>query len=52
MAEPGLPTPSNDDERPPAASRAEQVARHAPDSQIAPHEKNAIAMETSREEDA
>lgn len=37
---------------PPAASRAEQVARKAPDHQIAPHEKKAIATETSREEDA
>jgi hypothetical protein len=52
MPDPVHPKPSNDDERPPAASRAEQAARHAPDSQIAPHEKHAIAVETSREEDA
>lgn len=41
-----------DDQRPAAASRAEQVARQASDQQIAPHEKQAIASETSREEDA
>ncbi len=43
-------TPEND--RPPAASRAEQAARRATDQEIAPHEKQAIAIETSREEDA
>lgn len=37
---------------PPAASRAEQVAREASDQEIAPQEKQAIAVETSREEDA
>lgn len=45
-----LTRPQND--RPPAASRAEQAARSATDQQIAPHEKQAIAIETSREEDA
>jgi len=42
--------PQND--HPPAASRAEQAARRATDQEIAPHEKQAIAIETSREEDA
>lgn len=51
-------TPSKDDppddegEAAPAVSRAEHMARHAPDRQVAPHEKQAIAAETSREEDA
>jgi len=51
MPEDDPPTPPRDD-RPPAASRAEQAARGATDQEIAPHEKQAIAIETSREEDA
>lgn len=47
-----VPIKPPEDDRPPAASRAEQVARRATDQEIAPHEKQAIAMETSREEDA
>ncbi|MDI1364103.1 MAG: hypothetical protein PSX79_04440 [bacterium] len=47
--DPALPT---DPDPSPAASRAEQAAREATDQQIAPHEKQAIAIETSREEDA
>lgn len=43
--------PANDDAVP-AASRAEQAARCASDLDIAPHEKQAIGAETSREEDA
>jgi len=35
-----------------AASKAEHAARHAPESAVAPHEKQAIGAETSREEDA
>ncbi|WP_419254658.1 hypothetical protein ACN2C6_04260 [Caulobacter sp. ErkDOM-YI] len=51
MPEDASPTlPQND--HPPAASRAEQAARRATDQEIAPHEKQAIAIETSREEDA
>ena len=46
---PGRPL---DDDLPPAASRAEQAARKASDQEIAPHEKQAIGAETSREEDA
>ena len=46
------PAKPAEDDRPPAASRAEQVARRASDKEIAPHEKQAIAIETSREEDA
>lgn len=34
------------------ASKAEHAVRHAPDSAVAPHEKQAIGAETSREEDA
>jgi hypothetical protein len=51
-------TPSTDDplddegDAAPAVSQAEHMARRAPDRQIAPHEKQAIAAETSREEDA
>lgn len=51
MPEIGPAMPPEDD-RPPAASRAEQAARQASDQEIAPHEKQAIAIETSREEDA
>jgi hypothetical protein len=51
MPEDAAPTPLQTD-RPPAASRAEQAARRATDQEIAPHEKQAIAIETSREEDA
>lgn len=47
-----LPPHPSEDDRPPAASRAEQAARKATDQEIAPHEKQAIAIETSREEDA
>jgi hypothetical protein len=47
-----LPPQPSEDDRPPAASRAEQAARKATDQEIAPHEKQAIAIETSREEDA
>jgi hypothetical protein len=48
------PSPTNptDDDLSPPVSRAEQAARGASDQQIAPHEKQAIAIETSREEDA
>lgn len=41
-----------EDDQPPAASRAEQAVRRASDREIAPHEKQAIGAETSREEDA
>ncbi len=51
MPEDASPTPPQDD-HPPAASHAEQGARRATDQEIAPHEKQAIAIETSREEDA
>lgn len=34
------------------ASKAEHAVRHASDSAVAPHEKQAIGAETSREEDA
>jgi len=52
MSEPNTPKPPASPERPAAASKAEKAAKHAPDDQIAPHEKRAIAAETSREEDA
>lgn len=48
---PAAAIPANDDAVP-AASRAEQVARCASDLDIAPHEKQAIGAQTSREEDA
>lgn len=35
-----------------AASKAEHAVRHAPEGAVAPHEKQAIGAETSREEDA
>lgn len=44
--------PANDDDAAPAASRAEQMVRQASDQDIAPHEKQAIGAQTSREEDA
>mgnify|MGYP000731129202 CR=1 FL=1 len=47
-----VPAKPPEDDRPPAASRAEQAAREASDQEIAPHEKQAIGSETSREEDA
>lgn len=52
MSEPKPPSPPTASERPAAASQAEKAARHAPDHEIAPHEKRAIGAETSREEDA
>lgn len=51
MPESGPANPTDDDLSP-AVSRAEQSARRASDEEIAPHEKQAIAIETSREEDA
>ena len=44
--------PASSPLRSPAASKAEQMARHAHDDEIAPHEKQALAAQTSREEDA
>jgi len=64
MASHILPRHDNEDDLPPsvgpapshlpspAASKAEQMARHAHDDEIAPHEKQALAAQTSREEDA
>ena len=52
MSEPKPPLPPTAPDRPAAASQAEKAARHAPDNEIAPHEKRAIGAETSREEDA
>ncbi|WP_425997193.1 hypothetical protein [Caulobacter sp. DWR1-3-2b1] len=49
---PEVPVKPSENDRPPAASRAEQAAREASDQEIAPHEKQAIGAETSREEDA
>lgn len=47
-----VPVASPPPDRSPAASSAEQAARTATDQEIAPHEKQAIAIETSRQEDA
>jgi hypothetical protein len=52
MSEQNPTTPPAPADRPAAASQAEKAARHAPDHEIAPHEKRAIGAETSREEDA
>lgn len=52
MSEENTSTPPTQPDKPAAASQAEKAARHAPEHQIAPHEKRAIGAETSREEDA
>lgn len=51
LISPALARPANDHTAP-AASRAEQMVRRASDQDIAPHEKQAIGAQTSREEDA
>ncbi|PTS89506.1 hypothetical protein DBR21_06220 [Caulobacter sp. HMWF009] len=47
-----LPGPGGAEAQPPAASLAEHMLRSATDGEVAPHEKQAIAEGTSREEDA
>jgi len=47
-----LPDPRGAEALPPAASLAEHMLRSATDGEVAPHEKQAIAAGTSREEDA